>query len=334
MPALNTPRRLVERAELYHQLASLTAAGVGLLQGIDHLRRNPPHRSLGQPLEIAARYIRGGSTFSEALRHAGDVMPSFDLALIDAGERSGRLDGCFRLLADYYRERAQMARRVISDLLYPVALLHFAVMIFPVSGIQGLILRGEVGTFILQKLAMLLPAYALVLLGIYLCQGHHSEGWRGLIEAVGHWVPLLGKARRNLALARLAAALEALINAGVSILEAWELGAEASGSPALRRAVRSWKPRLQAGVTPAETVLESPLFPELFASQYHTGELSGKLDETLRRLHQHYQEEATRQLRSLSQWAPKLCYLAIMLYIAWQIVQFWLGYFNQINQLL
>lgn len=334
MPVITTPRRLVERSELYHQLASLTSAGVGLMQGIEHLRRNPPHRALRRPLELLVQHISQGSSFSEALRCSGGWMPPFDLALLEAGERSGRLDGCFRLLADYYRERAQLARSIISALLYPVALLHFALMIFPVSALQGLILRSELGPFVVQKLMILLPAYLLVFVGVYLCQSQRSEVWRSLLEASTQWVPLLGKARRNLALARLSAALEALINAGVSILEAWELGADASGSPALRRLVRSWKPHLQAGVTPAEAVTGSPAFPELFASQYHTGEVSGKLDETLRRLHLHYQEEATRQLRTVAQWAPKLCYIGIMLYIAWQIVQFWLGYFAQINQLL
>ena len=96
---------------------------------------------------------------------------------------------------------------------------------------------------------------------------------------------VLGTARQDLALARLAAALEALLNAGVPIIGAWELAATASGSPALRRSVEGWRPRLEQGSTPAELISESGQFPSVFSSLYHTGEISGQLDQTLNRIH-------------------------------------------------
>ena len=57
-------------------------------------------------------------------------MPAFDIALVNAGDRSGRLDACFKLLAGYYEERSKMARKMIADLQYPVFLFHFAVVVF------------------------------------------------------------------------------------------------------------------------------------------------------------------------------------------------------------
>ena len=59
-----------------------------------------------------------------------DWLPAFDLALIGAGEQSGRLDACFRMLADYYNDRARLIKQVISQLIYPVGLIHFAAFIF------------------------------------------------------------------------------------------------------------------------------------------------------------------------------------------------------------
>ena len=38
-------------------------------------------------------------------------------------------------------------------------------------------------------------------------------------------------------------------------------------------------------------------FPEMFANLYHTAELSGKIDETLLRLHNYYEEEGFRTLQ-------------------------------------
>jgi type IV pilus assembly protein PilC len=145
-------------------------------------------------------------------------------------------------------------------------------------------------------------------------------------------VPVLGTARLYLALSRLAAALEALLSAGVTVVEAWEMAAVASGSPALSRAVRAWRPQVDAGQTPAEAIREAPIFPELFATQYATGEISGQLDDTLRRLRAYYEEEGSRKLHAVAQWTPRAVYFFVVLMIAYQILHFYVGYFNQVGQ--
>jgi type II secretory pathway component PulF len=331
MSLLVTPAELSGRAELYHQLDQLTASGIGLPQALETLRRSPPTRSFSKPLSTIIDRLAIGSTFSEALQSAGSWMPSFDRALLDAGERSGRLPACFKLLADYYRERARLTRQVMSDLAYPFFLFHFAILIGPVP---QLFISGNVSAYLSSVLRIVVPIYAVVLLLIYAAQGRHGENWRAFIESVVGRIPLWGAARRNLALSRLAAALEALINAGVSIIEAWDVAAAASGSPALRRAVLNWKPRVLAGETPSHVLSQSTEFPEHFSNLYHTGEITGQLDHTLKRLQAYYQEEGTRKLRALAEWTPKLVYLAIALMIAWRVVSFWAGYFGQLGEVM
>ena len=88
------------------------------------------------------------------------------------------------------------------------------------------------------------------------------------------------------------------------------------------------------GRTPAEAVNASPGFPELFANQYTSGEISGKLDETLRRLHQYYQDEGSRKLHAVAQWTPRAVYFFIMMMIAVYVVRFWTGYFKQIGDVI
>ncbi|MEK7684483.1 MAG: type II secretion system F family protein [Verrucomicrobiota bacterium] len=334
MPLIVTPRQLSHRSELYHQLASLTAAGVTLIQGLEMVHRSPPARSFRVPVSKLIQQLNCGSTLTESLKSLGQWIPSFDIALVEAGEKSGRLDACFRLLADYYKERAQLARSVISELTYPVFVFHFAVLLFPVALLKDFVFGSNPWVFLWQKISVLLPLYTAIFLLLYACQGKRGESWRAWIEKLVGWIPILGIARRHLALARLSAALEALINAGVSIIDAWDMAATASGSPALRRTVSAAKPRVLAGDTPGEVICELPIFPELFASLYRTGEISGKLDSTLRRLHALYQEDASRKLQAVAQWTPRLVYFIILLAIAYQIVGFYTGYFNQMNQFL
>src|SRR5262249_5230330 len=131
MPLIITPGQLSRRAEFYHQLAQLTAAGIGLPAALEELQRHPPALSYVRPLQNLTRELAQGFTLTESLGRLGSWLPAFDIALLHAGEQSGRLDACFRLLSDYYSDRARMARQIIADLLYPAFLFHFAIFILP-----------------------------------------------------------------------------------------------------------------------------------------------------------------------------------------------------------
>jgi type II secretory pathway component PulF len=125
--------------------------------------------------------------------------------------------------------------------------------------------------------------------------------------------------------------LEALINAGETIHEAWPLAAAASGSPALQREISSWRPQLAIGRTPAEVMRDRAVIPEMFANLYHSGEISGQLDQTLRRLRDYYADEGSRTLHTAARVWPGVLYALVALYIAWQVISFYVGYFNQIG---
>lgn len=315
-----TPGQLTRRAELYHQLSQLIAAGLPILRAIEQLEKHPPSRAFREPLRNIRADINAGFTFTEATMRSGNWIAAFDLALLQAGEQSGRLDACFRVLADYYTDRARMARQMIGDLAYPAFLFHFAIFILPFA---QLFTSGDLVGYLLKTLGVIGPLYILVALMIYAGQNKHGETWRAVVERLLHPIPLLGTGRRELALARLAMALEALLNAGVSIIDAWELAGAVSGSPYLRQKIHAWKPDVLAGQTPAEAVTASDAFPDLFANQYHSGEISGKLDETLKRLRQYYQEEGSRKIHAVCQWLPRIIYLIVALFIAYRIISFY-----------
>src|SRR5687768_1236269 len=101
MAIIVTPGQLKKQGEFYLQLASMTGAGVSITQGVDLLRRNAPSRSLKAMAELVMGGLVRGQTFTESLRQTGRKVPEFDVGLIDAGEASGRLDQCFRLLGNY-----------------------------------------------------------------------------------------------------------------------------------------------------------------------------------------------------------------------------------------
>ena len=334
MPFFVTPGLLKRRSEFYRELAALAAAGVPLIRALQEVQRRPPSRSYRQPLGTVIASLNQGSTFTEAMSGLGDWLLPFDLALIKAGEESGRLVECFRMLSQHYAEQARLMGALIGQLLYPAFIFHFAALIFPPSLLPKLVWEGQVVPFLIQKFTFLAPVYAVVFLLILAGQGRHGEWWRAQIERVLHPVPVLGRARREQALARLAAALEALIGAGVTIIEAWDLAAAASGSPAIRRAVHGWRPRVLAGELPSDQVNRSSVFPQMFANLYCTGEVSGQLDQELRHLHVYYQDAARNGMQVFMRLLTGTITLGVMLAIAYWIITFWVGYYGSVFKAL
>jgi type II secretory pathway component PulF len=331
MLAVPTPGRLAQRAEFYHQLAQLTDAGLTLRSALESQQSDPPARWLREPATRLLGYIKEGGTFGEAVAASPQWVPPFDAALLDAGEQSGQLPSCFKLLANHYSERARLTREVLSNLAYPAILFHLAVLIGP---LPQLVLTGNLSGYLRIVGTMLLPVYAVVALLLLSAGSRHGERWRGMMESIANRIPLFGAARRNLALSRLSLSLHALLNAGVPVVRAWPLAAAASGSVRLKREVAGWPPLIEEGVTPAQLLAENRVFPELFSTMYNTGEISGTIDDSLIRLQRLHQERGTMQFRIIADWLPKIVYFAIVIYVAYTVVSFYLGHFAQIGNIL
>jgi type II secretory pathway component PulF len=116
------------------------------------------------------------------------------------------------------------------------------------------------------------------------------------------------------------------------MIEAWEMAAAASGSPVLQRIIRRYKPELAAGRTPSEMVSAHREFPRAFASLYHTGEISGTLDDALRRSHALFEDEGSRRMKQFIFGLAGVLVGAIMLMVAWSVVAFYVDlYGRQLN---
>jgi type II secretory pathway component PulF len=69
----------------------------------------------------------------------------------------------------------------------------------------------------------------------------------------------------------------------------------------------------------------------MFKNLYLSAETSGNLDETMHRLFLHYQEESSRKLETISAMAPRVLYFFIVIGVAYQVISFYLGYFDMIK---
>ena len=65
MPFIITPGQFTHRAELYHQLAQLTSAGIGVVPALEQIKRNPPARSFREPLQHLLDELANGRTLTD-----------------------------------------------------------------------------------------------------------------------------------------------------------------------------------------------------------------------------------------------------------------------------
>jgi type IV pilus assembly protein PilC len=347
-----TPGQLKRRAALFQQLAATISAGVPLTKAVEMAARNRSAGFSRAVLEDIAHQLQEGHTFTDAMQLAGQKkkgvnvslrnvnkdcwLSDFDRALLSAGEESGQLDQTFKVLANYYAANAKIIRDTIARSLPMLATLHVFFIVFPLTVFISFVL-GIVDNnfrmclpFLIDKLIRFGVLYGVIIFFIFSCRGSRGEGWRALVESIFNFVPLLGKALKYLRLARLSCALEALTNAGVPIVRAWDLAGAACGSPRLVRQLRIWAPQLETGVTPAEMVSQIKYFPEMFSDLYHTGEISGKTDETLGRLHTYFEDEGFNALQLFTKVMTGIIYALIVFFVARAIIGFYTGYYSNL----
>jgi type II secretory pathway component PulF len=345
-----TPGQLNRRAAFFEQLAAMIAAGVPLTKALEMSGRNRSTGVSPKVIQALTHHLQEGHTFTDALqmvsgqKRGTEVSPDrpnqtywlsdFDIALLSAGEASGRLDVTFKLLARFYASRAKLIHDTIAGSIITIVTLHLFLLVFPIAFLQGFVLglingRYEMCLpFIIEKIVAFGLLYGGGWFLAFAAQGNRGEFWRAGVEAVFKRIPFLCSAVKSLVVARLAMALNALLSAGVPVIRAWELSAVSCGSPSLKKAVFKWTPELESGVTPAEMVAQIPYFPDMFTQLYQSGEISGKQDETLARLHTYYEEEGFRKLQTFCRALMLTLYFTLAILIGIFVIRFWTGYFN------
>jgi len=333
-----TPGQLNRRAQLYEQLAATIEAGLPLIQALEMASRNRSLRGSQKIILALIGHLNEGHTFADSMRRVSSWLSEFDIALLSVGEESGRLDVTFRQLSRYYEARARIIRDTIKGCLITIATLHVFLLVFPLGFLIALAhgimdnSLAECMVFFVEKFIVFGTIYGTFFFFVFACEGKRGESWRALVENIFDCVPLLRTALRYLAIARLSAALDALSSAGVGTVRTWEMSADACGSPRLKRQILQWAPKLETGVTPAEMVNQISYFPEMFSNLYQTAEMSGKHDETLQRLHVYFEDEGFRLMQWFTRILNGIIYGAIAALVAWNIISFWVGYYNGILQ--
>jgi type IV pilus assembly protein PilC len=104
-------------------------------------------------------------------------------------------------------------------------------------------------------------------------------------------LPILGPIMRKIAVARFCRTLSTLMSSGVPILDGLEITARTAGNAIIEDAIMSVRRGVESGLTVAQPLRESAVFPSMVVQMIGVGEQTGALDAMLSKIADFYEEE-------------------------------------------
>lgn len=330
------------KQRFFDSLARFVHTGITLPAALDKLG-GTAGGALRPVVKALRRSFTDGHGVAAAFSSQQHTLGVMEASVIGAAERTGRLDHVLHQLSDYHGALAQAREQARAKLLYPAFLFHFGVLAL---SLPRLLPKSELSTeppgiehglgpYLWTTLGTFAVLYATAFMIVSIARALSRMATRSAtIDSLLGIIPLVGKVRRNFALARFCMTYELHLGAGVNAIEALETAADASQSGGVRRAVARAVPEIRSGERVGETFAAADSLPGELIEGLLVGEESGQLDKTLLRLAEGYQADAIAALQALAEWLPRLIYLAIVGYMAFMIVrvlsQVWLGPINKL----
>jgi type II secretory pathway component PulF len=227
---------------------------------------------------------------------------------------------------------ATARRDVRQAMAYPVLLLHLGLFVAVLA--PGLMSQSGFGE-ILMRFVMALGLLYGVVFACWLAVRALLKSAPGsaAIDRLIRLIPVIGKARRAMAMARFTKVYHTCLLAGLSMQETVETACNASHSGVIREAGDVLQATLKEGGALGPKFIDSGAFPAAFARSYATAEESGGLDKDLARWSNLYHEDAVRSVKSASNIVSKAVYFLVLLFVAATIIRIYSGYFDAIKSL-
>ncbi len=299
------------------QLSTLIDAGLPILRSLRILEEQQKPGALRMGLRMVAEDVEGGSTLSEAFGRHPKAFDRLYVNMVRAGELGGVLDIILQRLADFMEKAQALKRKVIGAMVYPVAVIFFAMLI--VTGLLYFVVPSFQKIF--ADMGSKLPAVTLMLLDISTWV-KDKYGWLIIIcSPLGFWavvrlikmsetgkyfmdnvklhIPIMGQIVSKTAIARFTRTLGTLLTAGVPILEAINITRETAGNEVYSRALSKVHDGIREGENFAEPLRQAKIVEPMVVNMIDVGEETGELDKMLNKIADTYDDEVDTLVGSL-----------------------------------
>ncbi|MGB4089814.1 MAG: type II secretion system F family protein [Smithellaceae bacterium] len=298
------------------QFRSMLSAGVAILRLLQVLETQTQSRVLKDTIGKIVVDIRGGATLSEALQKFPRIFSPLYCAMIRAGELSGNLPSVLDRLIYIIEHETKVKNDIKSALRYPlvvvialsiafIVLLTFVIPVFA-NMFKKTGLELPLPTQIAIMLYNFLSNYWYVVLGVLvvivfaLAAYFRTAQGKFVRDSFLLRLPVLGPLFQKAALSRFASIFAILQTSGVPVLQSISILSETIGNEAIARAFEHLRERIEEGAGISAPLKTSRYFTPMVVDMIAIGEESGNLDEMLREITKHYDDEVEYAVKGLS----------------------------------
>lgn len=298
------------------QLASMLTSGLTLLRSLEILRNQMGNRAFAEVIDSIIRDIEEGVSFSRAIAKYPQVFSSVYIALVEASEGSGLLDKAFLRLAETLEKQQKLKGTIRSVLTYPAIVILmmvavvFVMMIFVIPQFstlyQSMNVTLPLPTLILIKTSNFFVSFWFLILGFFVLIGFALQRWyktmegRLTIDSVLLKIPIFGNLIKKSILAEFSRTLGAMLATGTLVVEALNKVSNTTGNIHYKNAIVDIAKRVEKGVSVGDAMSLYYLFPPNLVELVKIGEQTGKLDETLTKASEYFENEVDLATKTLS----------------------------------
>lgn len=315
---------------LYAEMAKLTGAGFSAEKAAEALLNQ--HES-GPVAEFARGLKSGlgeGMSIADSISSTSIKISDLERSILTSAEKGGRLEEGFDHLADYFSLLDSTRGQIIRNTIYPVVVVHIAVVLSAFISAQ-FTSATFLGTF-LKWIAVVygLGGVTFFLAHFIVKKGRSSEA----VDRVLNSLPVVGKARRSLALTRWCKVLHIHLLAGGKTADGVELAANASQAAGLRGSAMRMVPEIRSGNPLGPLLIVNRSFPKDFSRAIMTAEQAGELDTEMSQWANYMHSTAVASMDDLSQWVPRALSVVMLAFVGYLIISGYLQYWGMLNGIL
>jgi type IV pilus assembly protein PilC len=302
-------------AVFVRQFSVMIDAGLPLVQCLEILGSQQDNKTFAKILQQTRMDVEGGASLADAMRKHPKAFDDLFTNMIAAGEAGGILDTILKRLATYIEKAVKLKAQVKGAMVYPVAVISIAGLVIAVilwkviptfaAMFAGLGAELPLPTRIVIAMSKwfgrALPFMVIGgIVGTVLFRRYYATyGGRRQVDKIVLKLPILGILMQKIAVARFCRTLATLISSGVPILDGLEITARTAGNAIIEDAIMAVRKGVESGLTIAQPLKESGVFPPMVVQMIGVGEQTGALDAMLSKIADFYEEEVDQAVANL-----------------------------------
>ncbi len=347
IPGFGDKVKLKDLSIFSRQFATMINSGLSLMRALHILGDQTENAALRNVISEIGIDVERGLSLSDAIAKHPKVFDRLFIAMVRAGETGGVLDQVLMQLADTIEKQVALRAKIKSAMTYPVAVLVLVVcilagmLVFVVPMFESM--YSELGGTLPLPTRILLGASGFVtgyLLYIAIATGlgvFAFKKWKATDAGLAQWdrislkAPVFGGLLHKTAITRFARTMEALLRAGVPILESLEITSETVGNHVMEVAVIDIQNRVKQGESLAAPMTDHAIFPPMVTQMLAVGEETGAVDTMLDRVGAFYEAEVEATVDALTSLLEPLLIVVLGGTVGGMVAALYIPMFNIVN---